>query len=796
MMMMNRTTRGRISLAAYRGVAVMLLALVVMGLAPRSSYAQGVLSSAPPVDRHDIPARTEKRQAPEGRRRPVWILHSYHHGLSWTDDITQAIDEMLMGPESAVTGEVELYIDYLDTKRLSFDEAYARELYEMYREKYRDVSFEVIIVSDNNAYDFMLQYHDQLFPEAPVVFCGVNFFQPQDLEGYEMFTGVVEEVDIAATLEVALALHPQTEQIVVVNDTTVTGRLVHAQFEQVRGLYEDRVEFVVHQGLSLEALQAELRDLPPNSLVLLILFNRDGAGQFFSYEESIRHIYAATDRPIYGLWDFYMEHGLVGGMLANGSSQGEAGAKLAARILEGEPVQSIPVISESPNQYIFDYEQLQRLGVSIQALPGYNPNLPGFSVILNRPPTFAERFGPGLVVGTVVILIFAGISALQFNNLRKQREIQAELRASNLALAASREVLEKRVADRTAELRRRSEQLEAAAVVARDAAAIRSIDQLMETMVNLISEQFDFYHAGIFLVNESREYAVLEAASSEGGKRMLERGHRLRVGEGADTQGIVGYVAMHGEPRIALDVGQDAVWFDNPDLPETRSEMGLPLMIQDEVIGVLNVQSKREAAFSDADISVLQTMADQLALAIRNARLLTESQRALERLEMLYGERTQHAWREEVNARGYRYDGIVLSRLRGPADVQPLLAETPSPDVRENKAGQLIVPILLHDQVIGQIILEREGADTAWTENEKALARAIGAQAGLALESARLLRATQEQAIQDRMIGDISGRVRETLDIDVMLQTAVREIGQVLDLAEVEVRLRGDGERS
>ncbi|MFP4393695.1 MAG: GAF domain-containing protein [Anaerolineales bacterium] len=769
----------------------MLLALMVIGLAPRSSYAQGVLSSARPGDRNDAPARSAELQEPDGERRAVWILNSYHHGLSWTDDIVTVIDATLTGPESDVTDEVELYIDYMDTKRLPFDEAYARELYEMYREKYRDVAFEVIIVSDNYAYDFMRQYHDQLFPEAPVVFCGVNFFQPQDLEGHEMFTGVVEEVDIDATLEVALALHPQTEQIVVVNDATATGQLIQDEFERVRGLYEDQVEFVVYQGLSLGELRAELSELPENSLILLILFNRDGAGRFFTYEESIEHIYAATDRPIYGLWDFYIGYGLVGGMLANGPAQGEAGAKLAARILEGESVQSIPVMRESPNRYMFDYEQLERLGISIQALPGYNPNLPGFSVIINRPPTFAERFGPGLVIGTVVVMIFAGISALQFNNLHKQREIQAKLRESNLALEASREVLETRVAERTTELRRRSEQLEAAAVVARDAAAIRSIDQLMETMVNLISEQFDFYHAGIFLVDESREYAVLEAASSEGGKRMLERGHRLRVGEEANAQGIVGYVAMHGEPRIALDVGQDAVWFDNPDLPETRSEMGLPLMIRDEVIGVLNVQSKREAAFSDEDISVLQTMADQLALAIRNARLLTESQRALERLEMLYGERAQHAWREEVRARGYRYDGIVLSKLRGAGAARPVPAETPLEDVQENEAGQLVVPILLHDQVIGQIVLERAGADAAWTENEKALARTIGAQAGLALESARLLRASQAQAVQDRLLSDISGRVRETLDIDMMLQTAVREIGQVLDLAEVEVRLTG-----
>jgi len=767
---------------AYRWAAVLLLALVMLSLAPRASYAQNASPLA-----QQLGQPSELPQASDEARQPVLVVNSYHHGLSWTDDIVTAIRSRLIGPESDVAGDVELYIEYMDTKRLTFDDAYAEKLFQMYREKYREVAFEVIIVSDNNAFEFMRQYHDQLFPDVPVVFCGVNFLQPEDLEGYEMFTGVVEEVDIAATLEVALALHPQTEQIVVVNDTTATGQLIQEQFEQVRAAYEDEVAFVVYQGLSIGELREALGELPPNSLVLLILLNRDGAGRFFTYEESIEQLYVATDRPIYGLWDFYMGRGLVGGMLANGTSQGEAGAELAAQILEGEQVQSIPVISESPNRYIFDYEQLQRFGISINALPGYNPRLPGFSIILNQPPTFAERFGPGLVIGAVALMIFAGISALQFNNLRKQREIQAELRESNLALEATQEVLETRVEERTVELRRRSEQLEAAAVVARDAAAIRGIDQLMDTMVNLISEQFDFYHAGIFLLDESQEYAVLEAASSEGGKRMLGRGHRLRVGK--EAEGIVGYVARQGKPRIALDVGQDAVWFDNPDLPETRSEMGLPLMIQDEVIGVLNVQSKRESAFSDEDISVLQTMADQLALAIRNARLLTESQRALDRLEALYGQRTRQAWQEEVKTRGYRYDGIVLSQIRGSSDLQHPISEAAPQDVQETEGGQLLVPVFLQDQVVGQIVLEREEAGPQWTENEKALARAIGTQAGLALESARLYEDIQRRAARERLASEITSRVRASTDVDNILRTAIEELGRSLRASEGLIQL-------
>ncbi|MEE8390383.1 MAG: GAF domain-containing protein, partial [Anaerolineae bacterium] len=170
------------------------------------------------------------------------------------------------------------------------------------------------------------------------------------------------------------------------------------------------------------------------------------------------------------------------------------------------------------------------------------------------------------------------------------------------------------------ETRRRAAQLSTASEVARESTSILDVDQLLNETVNLISEQFNFYHAGVFLLDERNEYAVLHAASSEGGRRMLARGHKLAVGK----VGIVGYVSAMGEPRIALDVGKDAMHFANPDLPDTRSEMGLPLKVRGQVIGVLDVQDTREVAFSNEDVEVLQTLADQLASAIANARLFQE----------------------------------------------------------------------------------------------------------------------------------------------------------------------------
>jgi PAS domain S-box-containing protein len=186
--------------------------------------------------------------------------------------------------------------------------------------------------------------------------------------------------------------------------------------------------------------------------------------------------------------------------------------------------------------------------------------------------------------------------------------------------------LEERVTERTAELERRTMQLQTAAEVARDATTAHDLSSLLERAVNLVRERFGFYYAGIFLVDAQGEYAVLRAATGEAGRQMIESRHKLKVGE----TGIVGHATDSGKPHIALDVGSDAAHFKNPFLPDTRSETALPLQVGGRVIGALDVQSTQEAAFGEDDIATLQIMADQLAVAIERTRLFEQVQVALE----------------------------------------------------------------------------------------------------------------------------------------------------------------------
>jgi GAF domain-containing protein len=290
----------------------------------------------------------------------------------------------------------------------------------------------------------------------------------------------------------------------------------------------------------------------------------------------------------------------------------------------------------------------------------------------------------------------------------------------------------------------------------------------LDTVARLVTDQFGFYHTGIFLMNETGDHVVLQAASSEGGQRMIESGHSLGVG----MQGIVGYVAGQKKPRIALDVGTDAVFFNNPDLPMTRSEVALPLLIRNKVLGVLDIQSDKPQAFGAEDIDVLQTLSDQIAIAIENARLLDETQAAIVQLEALTGTRTREVWTQKLgeDSRVFTYTPMGMRAQKIPPSTE----------------NTITAPILLRGQKIGNISIARKG-NVKWSKLDESLLDEVASQVGLAVDNIRLLEEATQRARQEQMIGKLASRFSQSLDLDTLLQTAARELGQVPDVSEVSV---------
>lgn len=345
------------------------------------------------------------------------------------------------------------------------------------------------------------------------------------------------------------------------------------------------------------------------------------------------------------------------------------------------------------------------------------------------------------------------------------------------------------------QLNKRANQFKAISQAVRGTISNESLDTLLPRLTTLISEQFGFYHAGIFLIDEGRKFAVLRAANSEGGKRMLARGHKLQVGQ----TGMVGYVSAIGKPRIALDVGDDAVYFDNPDLPNTRSEMALPLRIGDEIIGVLDVQSIVSNAFQEEDIEILSTLADQVAIAIQNSRTYARMQELLEKAQRASLAYLQNAWQalqSEELMLGYQVSGDKVKRL-----TQPLTSIHASKAVREKatvtESGRnavIAVPIRLRDEVIGVVDI-RTPAEHEWDEDDVDIAEAVADRLSLTLETSLLIKATQRRAAREAKIGEVSARIGASINMRNVLQTAVEELGRALPGSEVIIQFgQSDGE--
>ena len=363
--------------------------------------------------------------------------------------------------------------------------------------------------------------------------------------------------------------------------------------------------------------------------------------------------------------------------------------------------------------------------------------------------------------------------------------------------------LESRVAERTEDLenrskelesanqriRRRATQFEALAQVTQTITAIRDLQDLLPRLTAVISAKFGFYHVGIFLLDEISEYAVLIAANSAGGQTMLARNHRLRVGE----EGIVGYAASTGKPRIALDVGQDAVYFNNPDLPETHSEVALPLISKNIIVGVLDVQSTEVGAFTNEDIQMLSLLADQVSLAIENARLFDETRKALAESEMMTRRSTREAWTrlpEQQKLLGFRYD------VSGASPIKQLvrLPKGASGDGKRKKteSNHTVVPIELRGEVIGELVVQSPSGKM-WSQDQIDLIKAVADRVALSAENARLFEETTARADRERLVSEITSKIRSNNDPQSMIQTAIQELRGALGASRVDVIPQADG---
>jgi GAF domain-containing protein len=389
------------------------------------------------------------------------------------------------------------------------------------------------------------------------------------------------------------------------------------------------------------------------------------------------------------------------------------------------------------------------------------------------------------------------ISRLNESTLRAQQSEEAQ-KLENAELITLRASLEERVQRRTIELEnanqvseKRARQFQAVTKVMNVVSSIQSLDELLPLITQVISEQFNVYHTGVFLLDEKKEFAILRASNSEGGQRMLARKHTLLVGQ----TGIVGFVTATGQARIALDVGADSVYFDNPDLPDTRSEIALPLRYAGQIIGALDVQSTEPNAFLSDDVEVLTTLADQVSVAINNAFTLAEAQKALLEAQSAIGQVAREAWevlRPTQLGLGFSYSDVGVKPLQKPIENQQINQALSKGKTilteEDDQRSRLAIPIRLRGQVIGVMQLSAR-KEIKLTEDDAEIAEAVAERLSLAIETATLLQSTQHRADIEKLTASITSKVSSSSRFDTILQTAAQELSRALGGSDVIVQI-------
>lgn len=337
------------------------------------------------------------------RKPHVLILNSYHRGYEWSDSIVEEILNVF----KAKLPDMDISVEYMDTKRIS-DKQYYEELYKIYKYKYNDHKIDTIISIDNNAFDFLLKYRDDIFPGTPVVFCGVNNFNENRLTGHDLFTGIAENADIKTNIDIALKLTPNTKDIAVITDKDTTSASLRNNFAISVLAMKDRINLTYIEDTDIETVKEKILKMPSDSIIFLMTpVFKDHLGGFVSETEAAKIIASTAKIPVYSFWGYYINNGIVGGMLTSGSTQGKQAAEMAVKILKGTSVLYIPIINNnSSNKLIFDYNRLQYFGIK-------NNLLPEGSTIINSPPksyTINKQILWFAVLAVILILMIAVIN--------------------------------------------------------------------------------------------------------------------------------------------------------------------------------------------------------------------------------------------------------------------------------------------------------------------------------------------------------------------------------------------------
>lgn len=351
------------------------------------------------------------------QNKEVLLLHSYHKGYKWSDDISKAIEDKFSKHDN-----IELTTLYMDTKRV-VGTVYLEKLAKLYKEQLANRKFDLVIVSDNNAFDFAINQHNYLFKDLPVLFCGINNFNKSLLNKNNMkeyMTGVVEQVDLEKNIKLIIDLQPELEKLVIINDRSKTGFAMKRDLNPLIKKYSKKIDIEYVDNMDIKNLQKKVSNMDSDTAILFLLLFKDKTGKYFTYKQSLKAIREFSNVPIYGLWDFYLDSGVVGGLMTSATAQGDAVSHMALQVLKNKPISQIPILEKSPNKYLFDYNELKRFDLDIEN------NIDKYKII-NQPHGFIQKYTELVVTTLTIILILIIMIISMRGNIQRRILVERDL---------------------------------------------------------------------------------------------------------------------------------------------------------------------------------------------------------------------------------------------------------------------------------------------------------------------------------------------------------------------------------